>query len=316
MYYPYIRGRQYELLALKELVSQNRLSANITPIIEPVKFSPTLIGTLEEFTKAKHQLMFIENPQVGSFREEYEQCITENNYTRYQKTRNARTDSDEKIIQKIYLFTDSLPDELNGKDFTSLTLINTNPAYLAKFAEIYSTSKAELVFRPDEGHIRRISDRHSKKKVILGDYFVKQERNSDYSKITDELFSEDHLYFKDENYVGFSDYSVIGSSYFEGGFAPFAVAIHIVYFDIDKRLKIKHFVSSSNDDIQNPAGKFHEALKELKQWTETDLGKKNITPSIQQFLEYYDNGAYPGLGTAKKLSLMHHLELMGQYLDQ
>ncbi len=36
MYFPYVRGRQYELLALRELASQNLLSAKIVPIIEPV----------------------------------------------------------------------------------------------------------------------------------------------------------------------------------------------------------------------------------------------------------------------------------------
>ena len=27
------------------------------------------------------------------------------------------------------------------------------------------------------------------------------------------------------------------------------------------------------------------------------------------------NETYPGLGTVKKLSLMHHIELMGRFLD-
>ena len=36
MYFPYVRGRQYELLALRELVSKDLLSSNILPVIEPV----------------------------------------------------------------------------------------------------------------------------------------------------------------------------------------------------------------------------------------------------------------------------------------
>ena len=54
MYFPYVRGRQYELLALKELVSGGLLSDKIIPIVEPVKLSPTLINTMDEFIKKNH----------------------------------------------------------------------------------------------------------------------------------------------------------------------------------------------------------------------------------------------------------------------
>ena len=43
MYFPYLRGRQYELLALRELVKNNLLGEHIIPIIEPVKLSSTLV---------------------------------------------------------------------------------------------------------------------------------------------------------------------------------------------------------------------------------------------------------------------------------
>ena len=36
-YYPYLRGRQYELLALRELLAGGLLSAQVIPVIEPVK---------------------------------------------------------------------------------------------------------------------------------------------------------------------------------------------------------------------------------------------------------------------------------------
>ena len=42
MYFPYLRGRQFELIALRELVEKGVLSSRITPIIEPVKLSSTL----------------------------------------------------------------------------------------------------------------------------------------------------------------------------------------------------------------------------------------------------------------------------------
>ena len=35
---------------------------------------------------------------------------------------------------------------------------------------------------------------------------------------------------------------------------------------------------------------------------------------MREFTKYYETGAYPGLGVVKKLSIMHHLEIMGDYL--
>lgn len=49
MYYPYLRGRQFELLALRELVNENLLSEKIVPIIEPVKLTSTFFKTIKAF---------------------------------------------------------------------------------------------------------------------------------------------------------------------------------------------------------------------------------------------------------------------------
>ena len=41
------------------------------------------------------------------------------------------------------------------------------------------------------------------------DHFLKQMRNIDYLDIENEFFSSDHLYYADDGYKGFSDYSVV-----------------------------------------------------------------------------------------------------------
>ena len=106
--------------------------------------------------------------------------------------------------------------------------------------------------------------------------------------------------------------SVIGKDYLESGFAPYAVAIHIVYFAPDQSLRVHHFVSDSNEGIHNPAKKFYEAVGKLNAWTQSN--ETPVTQGLTEFLEHYRKQSYPGLGSAKKLSLMHHLELMGRYL--
>ena len=67
MYFPYLRGRQYELIALRELIANNKLSKNIIPIIEPVKVAPTMVSTIEALNNLKHSYIIIRTPSVGSF---------------------------------------------------------------------------------------------------------------------------------------------------------------------------------------------------------------------------------------------------------
>src|SRR5699024_8507353 len=127
---------------------------------------------------------------------------------------------------------------------------------------------ADINFVKDGNRYSRIFRQEEQKIGLIRDAFEKQSRNADYASITDEFFSDDHLFFDTEGYSAFSDFSIIGESYIDGGFAPVAVAIHIVYFDSDRTLRIKHFVSDSNDDISDPAGKFQEALYKLIKWAE------------------------------------------------
>lgn len=150
---------------------------------------------------------------------------------------------------------------------------------------------------------------------MLDDKFDKLPRNSDYLNCDDEFFSDDHIYYEDDGYKGFSDYSIVGKEYANSGFAPYAVAIHIVYPTsiLDKSLRIHHFVSDSNFGIEDPANKFYEALTKLVIWNKK---KKLDTLAIKEFERMYDSETYPGLGVIKKLSIMHHIEWMGNYLDE
>lgn len=67
MYFPYVRGRQYELLALRELIIQNILGTGIVPVVEPVRLSPTLVNVMADFFSAAHPIAIIRNPVAGTF---------------------------------------------------------------------------------------------------------------------------------------------------------------------------------------------------------------------------------------------------------
>lgn len=308
MYFPVLRGRQFELLALRECISKNILSNQIIPIIEPVKMSSTYIKTVDSFIKANRPIAIIRNPRVGSWSKDWKK---ESNAKLCEQVREQLKNSN--VISSFYI-TSKLNTciELASRDgipIDSLILLCTNPEYVDNYETVIGDNTPLYNVIPDKGDFRR---RIRPNRVMCEDHFPKQTRNIDYSDIETEFFSSDHLYYADDGYKGFSDYSVVGGEYSETGFAPYAVAIHIVYFDEKNILRIAHFVSDSNDDISDPARKFAEAVEKLVEWNKT---MKLDTVGIQEFESAYRNETYPGLGVVKKYSIMHHLELMSMYLD-
>lgn len=308
MYFPYLRGRQYELIALRELLANNKLSNNIIPIIEPVKLSPTLISTLESFKDRNQQCSLILNPTVGSFAEEYEDAKRANLVERLDEIFN----NNEKFYH-VSLMSNHYTVQDNFKltdDIHKLITICKSPDDLEGYKNNYNQQPTAYNIIMENGRLKREVSRNL---VKISDHFSKLPRNTDYLQKPEEFFSDDHRYYSTDGYKGFSDYSIVGDEYSESGFAPYAVAIHIVYFDQEQDLRIFHFVSDSNLDPSNPAGKFKEALSKLINKVNEGLIQRTV--AIEEFERLYRTQSYPGLGTVKKLSIMHHIELVGNYLD-
>ena len=314
MYFPFLRGRQFELLALRELAENNLLGNFVIPIIEPVKLSPTLVKTMSIFNDASQLLSVIRNPIVGSFMKDLQEVKAES------KGESNKNDfltlyNKENVIKSLIMQKNAASLlkhwQSKGVDKKELLVVNNDRDYLDFYEEEFGSITPQYALIPDESSFRR---RIRRSRVLLDDKFEKQNRNADYQTVTDEFFSDDHLYYKDDGFKGFSDYSVVGNEFKEGGFAPYAVAIHIVYFANDQSLRIKHFVSDSNEDISNPAKKFYEAVTKLADWYNVKPHPVEATLGLSTLLDHYENQTYPGLGSVKKLSIMHHLELMGKYL--
>lgn len=306
MYFPYLRGRQFELLALRELLEKGVLSEKIVPVIEPVKLSTTLIKTMDLYNARSKKYGLIMNPQVGSFMSDTKEAKNEKLVDAFKESINKS----ESILYVVFLTQNFNCENFIQRHSDRIATICANRDAISVYEKYFTSINVNYTLLPDETVFRR---KIQKNKVLLADKFNKQERNNDYITINEEPFSDEHLYYKLDGYVGFSDYSIVGKDYSETGFAPYAVAIHIVYFAEDNSLRVKHFVSDSNDDISNPAGKFQEALCKLIKWNAT---MRLDTLAMEEFQELYRREAYPGLGTVKKLSIMHHLETIGRYLDR
>ena len=134
MYYPYLRGRQNELLCIRELLENNKLSRKIVPVIEPVHFNATFFSTLSKFIEAKREIILIHNPKVGGFYKEYKDMKKKIDAEKDEKKKNklqTTLDSYLDILKNEYIVAGYLNDRvivdevLSGeKDVSKIALIN------------------------------------------------------------------------------------------------------------------------------------------------------------------------------------------------
>lgn len=324
-YYPYLRGRQYELLALRELLTEGLLPADVIPIIEPVKDMPQVHQILKVFREhEKSAVGMVLNPNVGDL--------------------TSNTDLDSRF--DIYGYNE--PDPIIGESgrVFPVILLNNDAVKVAENVQnedesLLRDSGIVIVSKDDRGRIRNLkefkfhavassdSERLTRdlrrndidtKRILFSDPFIKRENNAAYAlkDNQDEFFSDDHLWYKKEKYEGFGDYSVVGDNYTERGGMPKAVALHIVYFDKEWNLRIHHFVSEVSDDAHETPMKFVQAAKQLSEWHSgrEQLRYERLTLGMKILIDHAKTGTYPGLPTIKKLTIMHHLELLGWFLSE
>lgn len=319
MYLPYLRGRQNELLCLKELLNNNKIGENVLPIIEPVKYNSTFFSTIKTFIANDRKVIVIANPMVGNFGKEKEEMIL--------KAETSDDTNKAKIMSSIEEYDSLLKDDhiiyafinnnsvvrnvINGElNVEKCVLINKEKSDYSYYMDYGDRLLARLTLIPKDEDFK---DDVSGDTAILEDCYNKARRNVDYIDKPDDFFSKNHLIFKKRGYQGFSDYSMVGNEFEVSGFAPLAIAIHIVYFGDKGDLRIHHFVSDSNENISDPARKFQEAMFKLIKWLNDN--PIPMTLGLEKLIKYYNEGKFPGLGVIKKYSIMHHLELINNYLE-
>jgi len=311
MYYPYLRGKQFELLLLRDN-AQLLATNDFHPIIEPVKKDfKALIRALDVLNKENIFYTLIINPKAGA-----------------------------KPINEIKILEELINDNLNECENISLGYIldaNTKISHLVKILKTYSALNFSLIhygfangseiadsiknFENIKRHIfidrftGKLYQRHLKKegvlRILLRDGFNAQRKNSLYP--TSEHFSDLHITYPDEGMDGFGDFLIVGDDYTETGGPAYAVAIHLTYLQNDDDMHIYHFVSDQTDSPTDPGGKFLEALRKL----DNEVRKNNSlifkSNACKEYLKLYKKKHYPGLGHVKKLSMQHHIELIAKF---
>lgn len=311
MYHPYFRGKQYELIAIRESVDLLKAS-DFVPIIEPVKQSlGALQRTIALLVEKETKAIVIVNPFHGDHAADGESISA---------LLAEDCDDCEEISAGILLKEETTLDEAvaccDDHSDHPIALIHAGFSHGKELAARLAGRLANMQNVFFDKRSSKLYQRHFSggSRVLIRDGFERR-KNREYPPI--EFFSDLHATYQDEGMDGFGDFLMVGDDYSESGGPAYAVAIHITFIDRDRddEMHIYHFVSDRQDTPTDPAGKFAEALAKLMRVLNSRGNKIFESTAIAEFRQLSARGHFPGLGYVKKLSMKHHIETLAHYLD-
>ena len=286
MYYPYLRSKQFELIALKEFAQEHPSNRCIIPIIEPVKENlHSLTAAIEKMSSNNMNFSLILNPTAGDFK--------------YKKKDILSEIEELQTVNYIPAFLCSY--NRDGMDFSNDKELKDFLAHPRITTIVNGQADVRATYRNLE---------YLHKKVIrLDDKFLNKKRNVDYAATEEEIFTEEPFYYQQDGFVGFSDYTTLPKNFVEGGSLPYAIAIHLTNRGDNNIIYIHHFVSDTNFDQTNIQGKFAEASRKAIDFFDNHPLDFRSS-ALEELKRDVADAKYPGLGIVKKISIKHHLELM------
>jgi hypothetical protein len=312
VYYPYFRGKQFELLAIRE-EAPTMAAAGFIPIIEPVRESTgRLERALQAVVAAGGQAIVILNPRHGDHSENGDGI----------ETLIARSYAENPLVSVGVLLRNntalaSVLDAIASYDATRQAVIHAGFTDARSVAESLGNRMSDMsnVFIEDQANMLYRRHLNAGNRVLLRDGFERK-RNADYHEL--DSFSDLHATYRDLGMNGYGDFLTVGDNYSESGGPAYAVAIHLTFIDPDQddAMFIYHFVSDTNDTPADPAAKFAQALAKLIARLNRGDSKLLETSAITEFRQLHDRGHFPGLGYVKKLSMKHHIETLADFHDR
>lgn len=270
-YYPIIRGRQYDLLALKTMAKT--LSPKIIPIIEPVKDIPALTGVVKAFAHAEHPLFIVQNPQVGQYG---------------------------LLAQPKHALPNPLPAPMATARY--FDVLPADLVIAPTFGQVHLLAPDQLAVVPNTARVRALNLPQA---IYLEDHYPTRGRTEDYYVVQQEFYQYSRQQLPG---VGFADYPLSTHHYDEHGYPQRAIAMHLLYQE-HGQLWVHHLVSVNNENYLDPGTKFFEARATLTPWLTMHPDARTEATDAILALDHF-----PGLGTVRKLELMHWLTIMGRYL--
>lgn len=311
MYLPFLRGKLYELKAIKEYIDEGygkEYGRHIMPIIEPVKKDlRPLLSCVDAMGKASMPFAVVMNSQMGDFQRmsfdvpsfmsgvagiEWAPAFEVNGNANVEAIESSIQEFGFKNVMLVFFTNVDLDDEKIRR------LVNSDT--VAFIAALNLTQRPPIIAGLKET---------GKQIITIEDCFPDKTPNNAYRDMTDEFFSDTFSYYKSLfGLYGFSDFTALARNFREGGVLPQVVAIHMTYRKSDKVVNVHHFLSDSRNGSNNIRAEFQEANAKIPPFYENQPS----TLAVRQISEM----GYPGLGAIKKFSVKNHFELMSRILHE
>ncbi|MBY0491463.1 MAG: sce7725 family protein [Gemmatimonadaceae bacterium] len=317
MYLPYVRGRQYELLALRNSHPLLQQWPDILPLVEPVNASPSAcLRAATELTTAGCRIAIITNPVANSRAGVVHDVLQH-------ATCPAALRSHASVVPSLLVLTGTTVQHVQ----TFFTLYAGRELCIVHREVPIDPSVTTTLINLAQGHLHAghvathvITDQTptqlrlalpTTSLVLLRDGFQRQPHNAAYPPAS--FFGDLHRTYRAQGYAGWGDFLTVGDVFTTGGGMPLAVVIHLTALQASSSdAWIRHFISSSNATTANPAGKFLQAAARVASYAATDAAFAG-TAACRELLGYHATPHFPGLGKLKELSIRHHLQMMGAF---
>lgn len=311
MYSPYLKGKQFEFLALRELASEFTVEEKekVLPIIEPVKKSTRdALTAFKAMIDADWPFALVLNPHLGDFQR--------GGISYYGLVRECLESNIGKWIPAFVLDKrDDVSRLVSEEGFDTVMAILPKDEDLDDWADFLKSDVVRyiVICNADSSSLLRKVRRLGGEKTLirLDDCFRAELKNALYAGKEDQFFNDNHTVYLDDGLSGFADYTTLPSRFIEGGVSPTVVAIHMTYFKDADEIRIHHFLSDpkakSNEDSP---GKFYEAAKQIEPFFAAH--PDSVTNDLRKLIQLVSDMHYPGLGSIKKYSMKHHITLMSR----
>lgn len=313
MYYPYFRGKQFELVLLRERA--DFIASNpINPIIEFVRDNASSVQrVLRNLVESEAKFTVIINPLFGKLVGEQDKVLSfiegvvPPDYENMSLGYIVNRDTD--IV--------NLRETIRGGERENYAIIHYGHADGERISVETNSSERVKTHIFIDNYTSRLYQRHFRKdgvrRVLIHDGF-RIMGNKDYPP--SEHFSDLHITYTDEHMDGFGDFLIVGDEYREVGGPAYAVAIHLTYLDAEEDMFVMHFISERGGSPIDPAGKFQEALGKLVEELNRQGTLLFCSDACDEYRDLFESSHFPGLGYVKKLSMQHHLELLSDFLSR
>jgi hypothetical protein len=306
MYFPYLRGKQFELEALLGVPAP--VYHNTLPIVEPVNSSSDRFYLkLAQQGRRFILIMNPQHPQSGRLAMNVVQTRLVNGPLLGHPDLTLGFIIDQQsTLADLQTFLTANPTKAKAV----IVRYNPIPATLTAIDTVLRAhSTAYLIFDEKATSTRtRAAFSWHTSQVLITDGFQRQARNSDYPSFS--YFDSNVSTWSADGWAGIGDYLSVGDHFQEGGSQPLVVTLHLT-IPAASGLEMHHFSSTINATVKGAVGpKFLQAGSLL-----VNSPRVLALPSSTGLLQYQDWDArshLPRLGAAKQASLQHHIETLSR----